>query len=60
MSIDTITIQGAVEYLKSYVEEMQDRIEQGDPKALLYEERIAFISVAISALKELVSKEESA
>lgn len=40
-------------YLSSWVETLQDRINQGDPRDLLYEEQIAFLNKAIEELEKL-------
>ena len=42
-----VTEYGTIAYLKSHVETLQDRIGQGDPRAKLYEEQIAFFKNAI-------------
>ena len=48
---ETITKQGCISYINSYIETMQDRIAQGDPRKPLYEERFLFFTKAIEFLK---------
>jgi len=48
---ETITKQGCISYINSYIEIMQDRIAQGDPRKPLYEERFLFFTKAIEFLK---------
>ncbi|QUH21960.1 hypothetical protein [Alkaliphilus sp. B6464] len=42
-----VTGQGTVSYLKSHVESLQDRIDQGDVRAKLYEEQVMVFNKAI-------------
>ena len=48
---ETITKQGCISYINSYIETMQDRIAQGDLRKPLYEERVLFFTKAIEFLK---------
>lgn len=43
---DCATEQGTISYLSSWIEDMEDRIQDGDPRAMLYEERIMFLKKA--------------
>lgn len=47
---DKITKVGCVVYLTSWIESLNDRINKGDPRKLLYEEQIAFLSKAVEEL----------
>lgn len=55
-SNEEITTSGVIEYLSSFVEDMQDKIAKGDKNNLLYEERILFINKAIEICRK--SQEE--
>lgn len=49
---EEITTRGVIEYLSSFVEDMQDKIAKGDKNNLLYEERILFINKAIEICRK--------
>jgi hypothetical protein len=48
---ESITKDGCISYLKSWKETLEDRIAQGDPRKLLYEEQILFLGKAIDELE---------
>lgn len=41
-----------LDYLSSWVETLQDRINQGDPRDLLYEEQIVFLNKAVEIIRK--------
>lgn len=49
---EKITKQGCISYLNSWSETLKDRISQGDPRKILYEEQIVFLDKAIKELKK--------
>lgn len=49
---ETISKVGCVEYLKSWVEDLNEKIAKGDPNALLYNEQVAFLNKAIVELEK--------
>ena len=49
---EKITKQGCISYLSSWSETLKDRIEQGDPRKMLYEEQIIFLNKAVEELKK--------
>lgn len=49
---EIITKDGCVDYLKSWIENLQDHINQGDPKSRLYEEQILFLNKAVEEIEK--------
>ena len=51
MPKEKMTKQGTISYLSSWVENLEDRISQDDPRKRLYEEQILFLNKAIELIK---------
>lgn len=49
---NTVTKEGAVDYLSSFIEDMESKIKESHSKSMLYEERVLFLSKALEMLKD--------
>lgn len=55
-SFDNISTLGAIDYLTSFIEDMEEKISNGDKNKMLYEERILFINKAVEICNESLKK----